>query len=92
MRSREARRQASGLLPAVLSLPHPRHPGGNQASETAHLSTPGDPRAPVRGCPPPPRAVAAGTHPPPTSNMGEAPLLGNVQPRSSTRNFAIYKQ
>lgn len=40
----------------------------------------------------PQTAVAARTHPPPTSNMGEAPLLGNVQPRSSARNFAIYEK
>lgn len=32
------------------------------------------------------------THPLPTSSMGEAPLLGSVQPRSAARNFAIYEQ
>lgn len=32
------------------------------------------------------------THPPPTSSLGEAPLLGSVQPRSAARNFAIYEQ
>lgn len=30
--------------------------------------------------------------PAPTSNMEGVPLSGNVQPRSSARNFAIYKQ
>lgn len=52
----------------------------------------GDPGGFVSGMRVPADGRPCRTRPPPTSSMGEAPLLGNVQPRSAARNFAIYEQ
>lgn len=78
-------KNSSYWAPRHASSAPPTCPGGNQASATALLWFP------------PPTLALSGTGscrdtPSPTSSMGEAPLLGSVQPRSSARNFAINEE
>lgn len=72
-------------------LHHPPRPRPRSPPGEAHLPNDGDPSG-GSGVLAIAHSSPCRTHPLPTSSMGEAPLLGSVQPRSAARNFAIYEQ
>lgn len=72
-------------------LRHPPRPRPISPPGEAHLPSGGDPSG-GSGVQAVAHSRPCRTHPLPTSSMGEAPLLGSVQPRSAARNFAIYEQ